>query len=61
MKTQAEYLRRPTRCPACDSFDIEGQSVEVDGSAVYQEVDCHTCGVTWQDRYVLAAYLLLEV
>lgn len=56
-KTQAEYLQSYGQCPYCDSDEIEGDSVEIDGNAAYQQMSCKACERYWKDFYVLAYYL----
>jgi transposase-like protein len=49
------HLKNPSRCPFCHSPDIEGQSVEVDGSHANQRVSCVSCGRHWYDNYTLTS------
>jgi len=44
-------------CPFCKSEDIEGGHMEVDGTGAWQEVECNSCGATWQDVYKLVDVL----
>lgn len=37
----------------CESSDISGGQVEIDGMVAWQEVDCAACGAEWQDIYRL--------
>lgn len=41
----------PTRCPFCGSEDVSYDNIEVDGSRVYQRVDCMSCRQGWHDGY----------
>ena len=47
-------------CPYCQSTNIEGRSVDIDGGKAYQKVFCVDCAGTWQDEYTLTAVALLE-
>lgn len=59
--TDGEYiLHGGTHCPFCDSEDIEGGPVEVDAGCATQEIDCHTCGKSWNDQYKLVGYAEVE-
>jgi transcription elongation factor Elf1 len=55
-KEQKEkYLKNGTNlCPFCESSDIVGGSVEIDGAVAWQEVSCSECGEVWQDVYKFA-------
>jgi len=48
-----EYLQGAGYCPFCKSAQIEGDSLEVEGDAVYQDVRCLECEAQWQDEYHL--------
>ncbi len=48
-----EYLQDTGYCPFCRSVQIEGDSLEVEGDAVYQDVRCLECAAAWQDEYHL--------
>lgn len=48
-----KYLRNPGKCPFCGSWDIVGNSIEMDGSHTWQEVDCSNCDAAWRDVYAL--------
>lgn len=56
MKSQREYITASSRCPCCDSSDIEGGAVEIDDGGAFQEVDCAACGFAWVDNYKLIGY-----
>ena len=56
MKSQREYIERASRCPCCDSSDVEGGAVEIDDGGAFQEVDCAGCGFCWVDNYKLIGY-----
>ena len=60
MKTQEEYLKSFSKCPSCNSEQIEGQSFDCDGSAVHQEVVCNDCEASWIDSYELHSYSIME-
>jgi hypothetical protein len=49
------YLKNDgERCPICQSSDLEGESLEVEASKVYQNVSCFVCGASWTDEYTLS-------
>ena len=56
MKTQKEYLRDAGGCPRCDSGDLKGHSVEVEGDMAFQDITCLACGFVYYDKYVLEGY-----
>ena len=61
-KMEQEYLENSGgKCPVCNSDDINADSVELDGSQGYGNVDCAECGATWTDIYKLAGIDNLEV
>lgn len=48
------YVKRDCgRCPYCQSHDIVGDSLEVDGNQVTQGVSCSECERSWTDVYTL--------
>lgn len=49
------------KCPACGSEEIEGKTVEIEGTQAYQRVRCITCRSRWTDVYVLNRFLDLEL
>lgn len=52
----ARYLaHRGTRCPFCDSDEIEGAEVTTGNGAATQEMFCRSCQHAWVDRYTLTA------
>lgn len=61
MKTNEEYLKNPGHCPFCNSYQIEGESVEIDGAEAWQEVSCQACEASWTDTYKLTSFEPLEV
>lgn len=58
MKTDAEYIKNPSKCPFCDSDDIIAQ--EWDGDLSSQRVYCNTCNKSWADLYKLTGYTELD-
>lgn len=56
MKSQREYIRTSSRCPCCDSSDVEGGFVEIDAGAAFQNVGCINCEFSWTDNYKLIGY-----
>lgn len=55
-RTDAEYIDRPNHCPFCDTDQLEGDGVEIDGRNAYQEIRCLKCDKSWTDYYVLIGY-----
>jgi hypothetical protein len=39
--------------PKCDSGNIEGGDIQMDGMMAWQEITCLDCGVAWDDVYEL--------
>lgn len=51
---RANYLTDGgNRCPHCDSGDLNGGPVEIDGNIAWQEVTCIDCDEAWIDLYKL--------
>ena len=40
-----------SQCPVCDSFNIEGDWVEISGGEASQDVECLSCNATWTEVY----------
>lgn len=52
----ARYLaHRGTRCPFCDSDEVEGAEVTTGNGTAMQEMSCLSCQHAWVDRYTLTA------
>lgn len=52
-----EYRRaQGASCPACESEQIQGHSIEVNAGRAHQEIDCLDCGASWSDDYALSGY-----
>jgi len=49
-----------TRCPFCNSDQIEGDSFDAEGGQVWQRVRCLDCGESWHDVYTLVRVEPLE-
>lgn len=47
------YLAHPCHCPFCRHAQVEGESIEVEGSTASQEVHCLKCQRYWRDIYTL--------
>jgi len=41
-------------CPFCQSPDITGGPVDINGREAWQEVSCNECHEQWRDVYALA-------
>lgn len=48
-----EYLKNPTKCPFCQSDNIEGEEIETGGGEASQQMGCNDCGEEWVDGYRL--------
>lgn len=56
-----EYLRSGgTRCPMCNFDQLEGDSCEIDGGTMRQQVICSSCETTWYDIYRLEGTELIN-
>jgi hypothetical protein len=66
MKTVNEetYIKanKGNKCPnqACQSTDIDGGAVNIDGIYASQEVSCNNCNATWEDTYTLSDFKITE-
>lgn len=60
--SQTDHLKKPNCCPnkKCQSPDIDGDSIKVDGGSVWQKVSCNECETVWNDVYTLTSYEVLE-
>lgn len=59
---QEKYLqKRGNVCPNCESPNISGGPIEVDGAIAWGEVACPNCGTTWTDTWQLTGYCDLIV
>jgi transcription elongation factor Elf1 len=57
MHTQEEHMAHgATKCPYCNSEDIQGHSVNIDAGTAWQDVECNECGQGWHDIYTLTSY-----
>lgn len=57
---KAEYLEKAGQCPFCQDGDIDGGSVEVDGTVATQMVNCVHCGAAWVDTYTLSGVTVTD-
>lgn len=49
----ALYIRKGCKtCPVCDSEEIGGDAVTVEGGNADQAMTCYSCGAKWTDAYV---------
>ena len=59
--TEAEYVATlGTNCPVCQSTQLEGSSVDIDGGGASQDIYCKTCGASWTDTYTRTGYTNLD-
>ena len=55
--TSEEYAEeRGSVCPFCGSYELTGDSVEVDGNGASQKIRCCACHNVWVDIYTLIGY-----
>lgn len=47
-------------CPACGSFDVEGEDFEIEEGQCTQKVWCSRCNAQWLDVYELKGYMGLN-
>ena len=57
---KAEYLEHAGQCPFCQDWNIDGGSVEVDGTAATQTANCNACGAAWVDTYTLTSVTVTD-
>ena len=48
------------RCPVCDSPQIEGGNVQIDGTEAWQPVSCLNCEASWTEVYVADMRINIE-
>lgn len=57
--TDSQYRQAFDRCPICGSREVEAlNAVDLDGNRGVQDIECQSCGSTWQDVYRLEGYYL---
>lgn len=47
-------------CPFCDSDELEGGSINIEGNNAYQGMFCHSCNAGWDDVYVLSGIAAIK-
>jgi len=56
VKQAKKYLEeRGLACPFCNSWDIEGGSMDFEAGEIAQRISCHKCNERWTDVYKLVA------
>ena len=60
MKFKKEHVAEGTTCPFCGEEDVIGDSIDVMGNKVTQDVRCSSCDKQWQDEFVLTSIRALE-
>ena len=50
---ERRYLNHSSACPICESGDVSGGSMDMDGDSAWQSVTCMSCGAEWDDIYKL--------
>jgi len=51
-KRKAKPVKGWELCPICQSPQVEGGYVEIEGPYAYQQVTCLTCQASWGEEYV---------
>jgi len=59
-KQKKAYLKNYNKCPHCQSDQIGGGFVEVDGDTACQIVGCNDCDKQWYDIYNLVDVVEVE-
>jgi transposase-like protein len=54
-------LRNPNLCLFCDSEDLEGEGVDIDGIFAHQSVSCNSCGSDWTETYRRESFSMATV
>jgi transposase-like protein len=52
---ERQYLKNSTQCPICESGNMEGGSIDVNGTSAMQSILCLDCDAEWTDIYYLKA------
>ena len=60
LRSQAAYIKDAGKCPCCNSDQIEGGPVQIDGPSAWQSISCNDCGARWADIYTLSSYEIEE-
>ncbi len=56
-----EYVKQGgSKCPWCESMELDGSGFEFDANAVWQEVNCGDCKNRWIDIFTLTAVESVE-
>lgn len=56
MKTNDEYIKNHYHCPVCNSDQIEGAEINIEGIFAEQEITCVDCNSAWLDVYTLTKF-----
>jgi predicted Zn finger-like uncharacterized protein len=59
---EKEYLATGgSNCPRCKSkIIVSAEPTQIDGSAVWQRMQCSNCGAEWHDLYTLTGMELID-
>lgn len=61
-KQVAAYLKKPNRCPVCQSDDIQATGVTgFDGGEYHNEIECLGCEAVWVDVLTLSSIEAVEL
>jgi len=55
-KSNEDYIKESSLCPRCNSCEIVGHSVDIEGGSASQRVGCNECDAVWYDVYQLIGY-----
>ena len=50
---ERRYLAHSSASPICESGNVSGGSIDMDGDSAWQSVTCMNCGAEWDDVYKL--------
>jgi hypothetical protein len=50
---ERQYLKNSVQCPICESSNIEGGSMDINGTTAEQSISCADCDAEWTDIYYL--------
>jgi transposase-like protein len=58
MLNDAEYVKhRGSKCPFCQTENIEGGDIDFDSAMMSQKMSCHYCEQEWVDLYSLTGWI----
>lgn len=62
MLSQEKHLETANCCPSisCQSIDIEGGHITIEGKIAWQKVSCNKCDYEWNDIYTKTSYEVIK-